>query len=253
MVRLSGMKRRSSGAKSVTVTKMVTKPASKSSFVSSYIPKAIVPGYTRQSGFYGRYNTSPNPNKGEDKFFDTTLGFSFDTTGEVPSSGQLALIPQGVTESTRVGRKCTVKSIQIRGSLTMSPAASATACATAYLYLVLDTQCNGAPAAITDVLTSNAMNQGLINMANSGRFRILKRWAIPFNPAAGATTALNSVVKPIEYFKKCNIPIEYSSTTGAISEIRSNNIFLLAGCHGAGVFDDLVSMAGTARIKFSDQ
>jgi len=206
-------------------------------------------GTLRTGGFYGRYNT--NPVKSEDKFFDTALSFDVDNTGEVPASGQLCLIPQGVTESTRVGRKCTIKSIQIRGVTQFTPGAAAVATAQVYIYVVLDTQCNGAAAAITDVLTSNTMSLAMINMANSGRFRILKRFAFPLNPTAGATGSWNNLIKPLEYFKRVNIPIEYSSTTGAIGEIRSNNIFLLAGCVGISS-DDLPQFSGTCRLKYSD-
>jgi len=248
MVRLSGMKRRSSGAKSVTVTKMVTKPASKPSFSSSYIPRAIVPGITRQSGFYGRFNQSPNSGKPEDKFFDTLISTAFDSTGEViVSGGQLCLIPQGVTESTRVGRKCTVKSIQLRGAYNVNSAAAATG---TYMYLVQDTQCNGAAAAVTDVLTSTTLSIAMINMANSGRFRILKRFVANFNPAAGVAGTTNGAYKSLDWFMKCNIPLEFSSTTGAITELKSNNLFLIAGS-GNGV-DDLVTFDGRCRIKFSD-
>jgi len=236
---MSGQKRKMDQVKSFKVQKTSSKKGTKA---------IIVPGVTRTSGFYGRYLNSQKP---EDKFFDTALSFTVDTTGEVPATGQLTLIPQGVTESTRVGRKCTIKSIQIRGIVTYAPGASAQAAAVNYIYIVQDTQCNGAAAAVTDVLTSATMSSGLINMANSQRFRILKRLVMSFNPPAGATTAYNSAIKPFEYFKRCNIPVEFSSTTGAITEIRSNNIFLLAGAAGTNA-DDLCTVSGVARLKFSD-
>jgi len=49
------------------------------------------------------------------------------------------------------------------------------------------------------------------------------------------------------FYKKCNIPIEFSGATGAITEIRSNNVGLL-----------VISRNGTAgfasqiRVRFSD-
>lgn len=209
--------------------------------------KSIIPlakGKERVGGYYGRYNL---PGGGsENKFFDTSLSFNFDATAEVPATGQLTLIPQGVTESTRVGRKCTIKSIQIRGAAIFGGTNDSEDIA--YLYVVLDKQCNGAAAAITDVLTSNNMRTGLINMANSERFVILKRFVLPLKSGAGVATAFGNCSAPIEWFHRCNIPIEYSSTTGAITEIRSNNIFLLAG----GIRDDVTSFLGTCRLRFSD-
>lgn len=209
----------------------------------------IVPGFTRLSGQYGRYGRRAIQSgfKPELKFFDTALGFTFDTTGEVPASGQLALIPQGDTESTRDGRLAYIKSIQMRGTLTFAPAAAATAATVCYLYLILDTQANGAAAAITDVFTTNGMGDNFLNLNNSSRFRIIKRWIFEFNPPAGATTAYNNTIKAFEYYKRCNIKIDWNSTAGAITEIRSNNLFLMAGAVGS---DDTVTMAGNCRLRF---
>lgn len=196
---------------------------------------AAVPSYTRTRG-----------EKEEVKFFDTPHTFSVDATGEVPATGQLNLIPQGDTESTRDGRQCTIKSIQIRGEMNFAPGAGAVGGTHVYMWLVLDKQCNGAAAAITDVFTSSSCIQNLVNLANSGRFRIIKKWVMPYNVGAGVTTAYVNVVKQIEFFKKCNIPLQFSSTTGAITEIKSNNLFLLAGSSS----DDLVAFQGQTRLRF---
>jgi len=60
----------------------------------------------------------------------------------------------------------------------------------------------------------------------------------------------NTYQEYIEWYSKCQIPLEFSSTTGAITEIRSNNLFLLAGCSTGG--DDLVNFLGTCRLRYSD-
>lgn len=187
---------------------------------------------------------------GEAKFFDTVLNWSFDATGEVPATGQLVLIPQGVTESTRVGRKCSIISIHMRGVVVFTPGAAATASSVAYFYLVQDTQTNGAAAAVTDVLTSNNMSVAMRNMSNIDRFKVIKRFIIPLTSSAGVTTAYNTVNIPFEYYTGCQIPIEYSSTTGAIGEIRSNNLFILAGTEGSS--DDTITMSGLCRVRFLD-
>lgn len=186
---------------------------------------------------------------GEVKFFDTQLSFTVDTTGEVPATGQLVLIPQGATQSTRIGRKATVTSLQIRANCTHVPAGGANAASTMYLYLVQDTQANGSAAAVTDVFTSASLEQGLINMSNSSRFKILKKWVYDFNSGAGVTTAYNNISRHIEFYKKMAVPLEYSGTAGAISELRSNNLFLVAGAIGA---DDAITVSGTARVRYSD-
>lgn len=184
----------------------------------------------------------------EVKFFDTDLNFPIDATGEVPATGQLSLIPQGDTGSTRDGRQCVIKSIQIKGIVIFTPAAAATAASIGYLALILDKQCNGAPAAVTDVFTSTNMATNLINLNNSERFMTLKKWKFNMTAQAGVTAAYNESVRAIDFFKKCNIPMNFSSTTGAITEIRSNNVFLIAGSSNS---DDLITLVGTCRLRFT--
>jgi len=214
------------------------------------------PGYTRRSGYYGRYTVGNQKRRArqglqiEKKFFDTTHTFTFDNTGEVPATGQLCLIPQGTTESTRVGRKCQLKSIQTRLSLTYNPSADTVGNTSVYLLLVMDKQCNGAAAAVTDVLTSNDLSTAMINMANSERFKILKRWSYVMQSGAGVQAAYGRDSKIVDFYTKCNIPLEFSSTTGAITEVKSNNLFLLAGTNGLG--DDLTTCAGTTRLRYTD-
>lgn len=220
------------------------------------MPKAVkamvVPGFTRSSGFYGKFGkNSKYPNQ-ELKFFDTSNSFFFDNTGEVPATGQLALIPQGDTESTRDGRMAYIKSIQIQGYMQFDPAAAADASVVAYLWLVLDKQCNGAAATLSDVVVTQGtseMGRALPNLANSQRFTVLKKWTVPFNTMSGVSGAYNTMIKNVSFYKKCNIPIVYSSTTGAIGEIRSNNLFFLAGLVGG---DDIASFTGQTRLRFLD-
>lgn len=215
--------------------------------------RLVVPGKTRTGGFYGRYN-KPRSAGGDNelKFLDTALNFSIDATGEVPATGQLNLIPQDDTQSGRIGKKVVVKKVQVQAQLSFVPASAANAVVLGHIYVVLDTQCNGAAAAVTDVLTSATMNGAMRNLDNTERFRVLKHHVFSFNAMAGATTAYNSMIKNLAFNIPCDIPIIFdnSATTGAITTIRSNNIFLLAGCNATG--DDLVSCTGTARIRYAD-
>lgn len=251
MPAIRNKKRYTSSARSVPYTGVIrgkhsfTSAAARAQTAVAAARDSLMKGVERIGGFYGRFS-GPS---GENKFFDTALSFLCDSTGEVPATGQLTLIPQGVTESTRVGRKCTLKSIQLRLFANFDPGAGSVASTNIYIYVVQDTQCNGAAAAITDVLTSNVMGSALINLANSQRFVIHKRLVCTLQSGAGVTGAYGNAAKTIDYFKKVNIPIEFSSTTGAITEIRSNNLFLLAG---ASVGDDVTTITGNCRLRFSD-
>lgn len=196
------------------------------------------------------------PADGEVKFFDTSLSFTVDTTAEIPATGQLSLIPQGDTQSTRSGRKCLLTSIQIRGTISLIPAAAATSADVAYLYLIHDKQANGAAATVADsntgIFTGSNLAKAMLTLANSERFKILKKWVIPLSAQAGVTTAYNNIVKPIEFYKKLNIPLDFDAavSTGAITTLRSNNLFLVAG--SAAFTDDLIYVEGVCRLRFND-
>lgn len=214
-------------------------------------------GYFRRSGFYGRYTRGAQLRRLrrglhiERKFFDTNLAFNIDTTGEIPATGQLNLIPQGVTATTRVGRQCQIKSIQVRATVQYVPGADTVGSAQVWIYLVQDRQANGAAAAVTDVLTSDDFNIAMINLANSERFRVIRRWAITLQAGAGVQGAFGRDHKTIDEYIRVNTPVEFSSTTGAITELKSNNYFLMAGTSAAAT-DDEVAVAGTCRLRFTD-
>lgn len=218
--------------------------AQRSAFKRTTIPRYLK-GYARIGGAYARQERKNY----EVKYLDTASNFSVDATGEVPSGGQLTQVPLDGTPSGRIGRKITVKSIQARGIITTSATVPDD---TVYIYVVLDKQCNGAAAAITDVLTSSLMGQALINLNNSDRFVILKRVVLHASANAGVAAAYEPTAYPFECFMKCNIPIEYDQTasTGNVSTIRSNNIFLLAG--SSALTDDGLSVTSNWRIRYTD-
>jgi len=206
-------------------------------------------GLDRTGGFYRFYRGGRTK---ELKFFDTSLAFNIDFTGEVPATGQLNLIPQGTTPITRVGQHCIIKEIEIIGQIGYVPGADTNGTSLSVIHLVLDTQCNGAAAAVTDVLTSNALTVAVPNIGNSQRFKILKTWRFAFHAGAGVSGAYSQDLRHWVWKHKCSIPIEFadSNTDGAITGIRSNNLFLLAGSDSTA--DDEVNAAATCRLRFSD-
>lgn len=243
-------KRRYEGANLVTLHKRarsvplgiaVKAVATKSGYVKRN--QAFVPGKMRIGGFYKKSDT-------ELKFLDTALSHQPDTTGEIPGTGgQINLIPQGDTESMRNGRKCTIKSIRVRGGIINADNAASREAFV--MYLVLDTQCNGQPAGVTDVLTSTNFGAALPNLANVERFKILRQWKINIGATAGVAAAFGNAAAFFDVYKKCNIPLVFdnTATTGAIGTIRSNNVFLMCG---AIVGDDVFTITGTTRIRFTD-
>ncbi len=184
------------------------------------------------------------------KFHDVDLDDSLiANTGGITAS--INLIPQGVTEVTRIGRKCTIKQINWRFNLALGTQTSGgNASDIARVIMYVDKQANKATAAITDILES-ADYQSFNNLANKNRFRTLMDRTYDINALAGGGDGTaedyGQVLIQDTFFKKVNIPVEFSAGTGAIGEITSYNIGVL-----------LISRAGLAtfnskiRLRFSD-
>ncbi len=185
------------------------------------------------------------------KFFDTTLGSTtVATTGNILQLS-LNLIPQGVTESTRVGRKCTIKHLKLRGQILLPEATASASCGDRLrLIYFVDRQANGATAAVLDILETAAINAHR-NLAEQGRFLILSDRTVDYNQQAGGgdgtTEDYARLFRTMSFTKVLNVPIEFNSTAGAITEVRSNNIGLL-GISAAGD----IGVSYTARVRFSD-
>lgn len=184
----------------------------------------------------------------ETKWFDTTLGnMSPAATGSI-TNASLNLIPEGTTESERIGRKCMVKSLHIKGVIGM-PSSSIPLTERLRVIVYCDKQANGATAAVTDILETTTVDS-FRNLANVTRFIVLSDKTTLFNQTAGiggdSTTDLYSpVIKTIKFNKKMNLDLEFSASTGALTELRSNNIGVLA------ISDNgLATIAYTARVRF---
>lgn len=210
--------------------------------------KTFVPGRDRVGGYYGRYAGK----EGELKFFDSTTSATVSGSGATVNS--LNQIPQGVTEQERVGRKCTVKSIWWRYTIVL-PEQDAVATPAdgdvVRTIIYLDKQANGAAATVTDILESANWKQ-FRNLANQMRFQVLMDRNHDINYMGMASdgagiVSQSQVILGFTWYHKCNIPIEFSSTTGVIGEIRSNNIgILLISANG------VATLASNVRLRFSD-
>ncbi len=209
-------------------------------------------GKDRVGGYYGRYSGRNQ----ELKFHDLDLDDAAVSAGGTVTDS-LNKIAQGVTESTRVGRKCTIRSIQWLYQIFLPEQdASATPSPgdTCRVILFLDKQCNGAIATVLDILET-ADHQSFMNLANSARFSILsdKIHTINYRGLGSDNAAVVSqaaVISNYQYSMKCHIPIEYNnaSSDGSLPTIRSNNIgVLLISSTATCVF------ASQFRLRFSDQ
>lgn len=208
----------------------------------------VVAGYTRSSGYYGRFG----PSGPELKFLDTSLSdSSVSINGDIAST--VNAIAEGTGPSQRVGRKCTVHSVHWRYEVRL-PAyqgASAPNNNSIRVILYLDKQTNGTAATASDILDTPGI-RAFRNLANSGRFNILmdKIHNVSYEGLGGdgTTNDTSEVIKNFTFNKKVNIPIEFNADTGALSEMRSNNMgVLLVSANGVVT----PSFNSVFRIRFS--
>ncbi len=237
-------------------TYSITRSKSPSTFTGRRTKSTVSRGYTRRGGYYGRFTGSGGgiDREGELKFFDTSVAMTgISATGTLNTS--LNLIPQGTTESNRIGRKCTIKSIHWRHNLQLPEIdADATPQETGRIRLIMyqDKQCNGGAATTALILNTSDVNS-FHNLEEQGRFRILLDKTVAMNATSGfsdgaGVASASAVNKYAVFKKKCTIPLEYSNTDGALTGIRSNNVGILAISGGTATCD----LSGRVRVRYSD-
>lgn len=227
--------------------------------------KAAAVANLRTGGFLGL----------ELKFLDcawntVTINTSTDgSSGEVqPSSGCTGCISvpaQGDTESSRDGRKYTIKSVYLTGvinSTALTDQADAADDFGVFAALVLDTQANGATLVSENVYINPGTSsfcilpQPLRNLQNSKRYRILaSKYIRPgglfgFNDNAGTaafTGTVSAMVAPtVTLSWKGNIVCDSTGTTANVSSASDNAIHLLM-FSGGGHTKQFI---GKSRVRF---
>ncbi len=202
------------------------------------------------SQFRGRFASSDI----ELKFHDVDLDDAVVTqAGALTAS--INLIPQGTTEKTRIGRKAVLKSINWRFDITMNDTSSADTTSEVFrVIMYLDRQCNGATAVVATAagILETDDYQSFNNLANKGRFLTLMDRTYDLNCPSGsgqnAADVFGEQVMHDSLFKKVDIPIEFDAATGAITEIRSNNIGVVLITKTG----NLTTFASKIRLRFTD-
>ncbi len=200
----------------------------------------------RHIPFSGRF-----AKESELKFHDVDLDdASISQAAQITAS--INLIPQGVTEVQRIGRKCTIRSINWRFDLEKQKVtAGDNTFETVRIILYLDKQANGATATVAQILETDDY-QAFNNLSNKARFRtLMDRTYDLMNSSGGGdgtTEDYGATILHDSFYKKVNIPIEFDNTAGALTEIRSNNLGVLI-ISKVGAF---VAFTSKFRLRFSD-
>ncbi len=187
------------------------------------------------------------------KWLDQNKSFgTVSATGAVEDS--INHLVQSDGQSERIGRSAIVHSINWRYNLKLprqDDVGNAKEGDIVRIILFLDKQCNGAAAGVTDILET-AVFKSFNNLANKDRFHIvydqthvLNYLAIASDATAGSV-AQAPVLMYTSTYKSVNTQVEFTGTTGAITEITSNNYgFLIISRSG------IASMESAIRIRFT--
>lgn len=167
--------------------------------------------------------------KGQEvKHFD-----NFQTVASISTTGaQIGVdifdVQQGLTDTTRIGRKITVSKFQWRYRVTL-PIDVAGGSETVRCIIGVDHQCNGAVSAVLDIFETVSLNS-YYNLANSDRFTVFwDRWHVLVRPAGGPLTATTVTWAEPNIFvkgsKTMSLDVEFDASAGAVTDLTSNNFF----------------------------
>jgi len=224
---------------------------------TGYGPQAIVPYRARAQLVPIRYGGWTGRGlRVEKKYVDTPINVS----GLNSLTGALGLIngiAQGDGADQRDGRQVTIRSIQIRGyfATDLTNNAGKGAAGMVRMVVVLDKQSNSAAPTISDVFVGFDSST-LTNLNNRMRFKILADETMSMGGfstyvVSGVTTYAGSGGFPtpvINFYKKCNITVQFNGTTNAIGSIASNSIYVFFLVSNV----DKVQFSGNARVRFTD-
>lgn len=241
-----------------------SRPSKRYKTGTTYYPRPTR-GFTRTSGFYGRFRPLWRRGRGmsadypERKFFDTTISNTYATNTGTIVSPSLNLVSLGNAQNQMIGRKIIIKRISAYIDAQLYPTANATAANvicndTLRLMLIQDKQANGAAATIAQMFQNNDF-LSFQNLENSNRFKILKQWCVDLNSPlvydqGNSTFDAGTKTHFEKWSKKTNIRIDFGPQVGgtrAITEVRSNNLLIVGFTEFAAV-----ALNYRFRIRYTD-
>lgn len=216
-------------------------------------------GYRRSAPVTSNYRTGGFDDI-EVKFVDYTYDEAIVSTvagaeADPATPGCISAIQQGDGESQRDGRKATLTSVYINGTVQLdqiSDATSITNARTVRLALVLDTQTNSQQENSEDVFTDpGELPFGFRNLAFTRRFKVL--WDKTFNLQASAAGGNGTQIdiggtrRNFSIYKKLRLPVIHTGTTAAVASISDNSLHLVCWSDAAGA----CTLKYNSRVRFT--
>lgn len=203
----------------------------------------------------------------ERKYFDTpSAAYNVDVGGNFT----LAHIPRlGADYNNRIGRKTIIKSIYVRGRVTLLESLQGVpppgnppnfvGASQARMIIFLDNQPNGAAPAVLDLLTV-ADPSAQLNPNNRDRFKVIKDKMFMFDTYVSYNSAtnipffaLNRTTHDIKCYKKLNIETIFNSTNGGtIGDITTGALYVFWIGSNAAASVARATAAVSIRCRFDD-
>jgi len=214
---------------------------------------------TRRSGYSLARRIALNR---ERKFLDTIVTtLPFDSDNLATSTVALNVVPIGDSTNTRIGKKISLKAVQIKGAISCGEESNVSAS----LLLVYDRNPNQQAALPlpADVLTITSLASGGAGLTNrdwSERFKIVRRWDYVVTSGDSATHAYaagypagGSVIPVDEYVDLKGRVTEWTAgnSTGAVAAMVKGSLFLLAIANNANG-PQTPTFSGATRIDYED-
>lgn len=174
-----------------------------------------------------------------EKGVDTEL--NNDSVSTTPTVHDIGTVAQGDDRENRQGDDIYVKSVFGRFLIYMNATASATQTDFVRVMVLFDRQANGAKPAYTDVVQNNNI-MAYRSLGLSARFRILYDKMITLGPYNRS--------KILKFYKKnLNERVQYTGTSGAITDISKGSLILIAYSNQAS---NTPTVNSNIRFKFTD-
>lgn len=200
------------------------------------------------------------------KYRDVSITGSFDDTAEVPTGGDGLIfgIVQGDTQQTRTGNSILIKRVSFKGTLRIQNTAAPIPNMIVNLALVRYPKCDGRAIVLGDIW------QQLVDIGTSHRefdykddYKIVafKRIKMGMNgitfDTAGTTTIAAGVTQQFSMSKsfRKGLKVTYDANAGAVTDVESNNLVLVAQVSPNTNTDDTVEFLASScifRIEFTD-
>lgn len=228
---------------------------------------SLKPGFYRQGGYF-RFNNALlmakrrhlrkyrrpqySPKDVELKYKDGAFAQAPVAAAGNIVQNSLHLMAQGTTPSERIGNKIVIKQIFLHIEVLLpSTATVAETSDIVRILVVKDKQCNGAAATVAAVLQGTTLYD-FNNMENKGRFKTLAERTYSLKSGGAGNSTATTIVTMEDIIHdtiaiKCNIPVQYGGAGGAITDIKSNNVFLLAISSGG-----FANFYGGWRVRYDD-